>query len=473
MNFEYKLLIDGKWVQGANTAPIYNPYSNEKIGLVPETSPEQVDLAIASAFENRSIMEEMPIYRRAEILEETARLLSENKKKMIKRIVLESGKTWKWAEVEVVRGIENLKFAAEASKNLHGETVPLDASKGSEGRMGFWFRVPVGVVGAIAPFNFPLNLVIHKVAPAIAAGNTVVLKPATNTPGPAQLLVELLLKAGLPATAIQFLCGKGSVVGEAIARDERIAKITFTGSPMVGKHLTTICGLKKLTLELGSNSGVIIDESADLDWAVARTVMGGFAFSGQVCISVQRIYVHKKIANAFIERFVSETKKQKIGDPMDPGTDVGPMISEQEAKRVEEWIKEAVNKGAKLLTGGNRKGCVLEPTVLTDVQNDMRVMNQEVFGPVVSIVTFDDFKEAIRLVNDSRFGLQAGLFSGNFQNIMYAIKKLDVGGVMVNDVPTYRVDQMPYGGVKESGIGREGARFAVEEMTNIKMVMLK
>ncbi|HGY56375.1 MAG TPA: aldehyde dehydrogenase family protein [Caldithrix abyssi] len=472
MQYEYKMLIKGEWTKSAKTVEVHNPFNNDLIGLLPSASGEQVEEALATAYANRSLMADMPTHQRAEILEKTADLLHQKQEDMIKRIVLESGKTRKWAAVETVRGIENLKFAAEACKNMHGETVPLDASKGSEGRLGFWMRVPVGVVAAIPPFNFPLNLVIHKVAPAIAAGNTVVLKPASNTPGASQLLVELLLQAGLPAEAIQLVYGSGSVVGEALVKDERVAKITFTGSPRVGRRITRVAGLKKITLELGSNSGTIIDESADLDWAVSRTVMGSFAFSGQVCISVQRIFVHENIEKEFTNSFVSQTKKLRIGDPMQESTDIGPMISEQEAKRVESWVQEAEKQGAKILTGGKRQGSVLKPTVLTDVTPDMQIMCLEVFGPVVSIIPFKTFDEAVGMINDSIYGLQAGVFTQNFRNAMQAVKKIDVGGVMINDVPTYRVDQMPYGGVKESGLGREGARFAIEEMTNIRMVMM-
>ncbi len=472
MEYEYKMLIGREWVTAGKTVDVINPYDNSLLGRLPQASAENVDQAIATAHAHRALMAEMPAHERAAILEKTAALLERDKEKMIKSIVLESGKTRKWATVETVRGMENLKFAAEAAKSLHGETVPLDASRGSEGRLGFWMRVPVGVVAAIPPFNFPLNLVIHKVAPAIAAGNTIVLKPASNTPGPSQILVELLLEAGLPREALQLLYGSGSAVGEAMVRDPRVAKVTFTGSPPVGKRITQVAGLKKLTLELGSNSGTIIDESADLDKAVARCVMGSFAFSGQVCISVQRIFVHEKIREAFTEKFVAETQKQTIGDPLEAATDIGPMISEHEAVRVESWIREAREQGARLLTGGTRRGSILEPTVLTDVKPEMQVMCHEVFGPVVSIMPFSDFDQAIDMVNDSVFGLQAGVFTQNFTHIMKAMKRLDTGGVMINDVPTYRVDQMPYGGVKDSGLGREGARFATEEMTHIRMIML-
>ncbi len=473
MALSYRMWIDGQWVSGTKFSSVTNPFNGEKLGDLPLASSEMVDAAIASAFTTREEMEELPIHRRAEILENTAGYLEKHQSEFVTQIALEAGKPLKWATVEVQRGIENLKFAAEACKSLHGETVPMDASRGSEGRMGFWLRVPMGVVAAISPFNFPLNLVIHKVAPAIAAGNTVVLKPASNTPGPAQLLVQALLESGLPPKAIQLVYGGGSDVGMQLVKDERIAKITFTGSPAVGRIITKNAGLKKLTLELGSNSGTIIDESADLDWAVSRNVMGSFAYSGQVCISVQRIYVHEKQFDAFTEQFVSATRQLRTGDPLDPQTDVGPMISEMEARRVEEWIAEARTDGATVLTGGTREGAVFSPTVLTNVNADMKVVCQEVFGPVVSVVPIRSFEEGIERINDSIFGLQAGVFTQNLSYAFRAIRKIQVGGVMINDVPTYRVDHMPYGGVKESGIGREGARFAIEEMTNIKMVMIK
>ncbi len=473
MAFSYRMWIDGHWVSEGNPTPVKNPFNGDILGHLPNATPEMVTRAIQSASEARSLMAELPIYQRAEILENTAHYLQQHREAFIKRIALEAGKPWKWSAVEVNRAVENLKFAAEACKSLHGETVPLDASRGSEGRMGFWIRVPMGVVAAISPFNFPLNLVIHKVAPAIAAGNTAILKPASNTPGPAQMLVEALLESGLPPTAIQLVYGGGSTVGMQLVTDERIAKITFTGSPAVGRIITKNAGLKKLTLELGSNSGTIVDASADLDWAIQRNIMGSFAYSGQVCISVQRIYVHEQIVDVFTEKFVAATRQLRLGDPLDPQTDVGPMISEIEAQRVMDWVTEAQQNGARVLTGGNRKGSLLAPTVLTQVNSEMKVVCQEVFGPVVSITPIQTFEEGIEQINNSIFGLQAGVFTRDLPHTLMAIKKIQVGGVMINDVPTYRVDHMPYGGVKESGIGREGARFAIEEMTNIKMVMLK
>ncbi len=470
MNFKYKMLINGKWLPSRNVIKIRNPYNNEIIGTMPLANSDQVNAAIQSAYDSREIMAAMPAHQRAEILEKTAALIEQRKEEFILAIIREAGKARKWATIEVTRAGENCKFAAEEAKRIHGETVPMDASIGSENRFGLWVREPVGVVAAISPFNFPLNLVIHKVAPAIASGNTVVLKPASNTPGASQLLGEVLLEAGLPPTALNIIYGPGRTTGELIVKDERVAKITFTGSPPVGRRIKALSGLKKVTLELGSNSGTIVDESAEIDLAVSRCLMGSFSYSGQVCISVQRIYLHENIAEEFTDKFVKGTQNLVIGDPMEPNTDIGPMISESEAERAEAWIHEAVTQGAKILRGGKRNGSLLEPVVLGDVIHNMQVICKEIFAPVVSIVKFKNFEQALQMLDDSIYGLQAGIFTQNISRAFRAIKRINVGGVIINDVPTYRVDQMPYGGNKESGLGREGARFAIEEMTTLKMI---
>ncbi len=467
----YKMFIDGEWSISKKSTIVFNPYTNEELGVLPQASFEQIDLAISSAYNAQSIMADLPSHKRVAILEKTAQLIIQNSNIITKSIVMESGKPWKWAAIETERAAENLKFAASECLHIKGETVPMDASKGSENRTGFWMRFPVGIVAAIPPFNFPLNLVVHKVAPAIAAGNSVVLKPASNTPGASQLFVEYLLEAGLPKTAINLLYGKGSTVGEAIVKDERVAKITFTGSPSVGRRIKEISGLKKITLELGSNAGAIIDKNSDMELAVDRCIVGSFAYSGQVCISVQRIFIHKSLYNDFTEKFIEAVRGLKIGDPLNPLTEIGPMISEQEAMRVEKWVKIATTGGAKILVGGKRHNSIYEPTVLSNVDNKMEVMCQEVFGPVVSLIPFETFTQAIDMLNDSIFGLQAGVFTKDIHNAFEAIKKINTGGVMINDIPTYRADHMPYGGNKESGIGREGARFAIEEMTNLKMIV--
>jgi acyl-CoA reductase-like NAD-dependent aldehyde dehydrogenase len=354
---------------------------------------------------------------------------------------------------------------------IHGETVPMDASRGSENRMGFWMRFPIGPVAAISPFNFPLNLVIHKIAPAVAAGNPVILKPASKTPGPAQLLVSLLLEAGLPDQAINLIFGSGAKVGEALVKDARVSKITFTGSPSIGKRIKQISGLKKITLELGSNSAVIIDDDANIDLALERCLEGSFAYSGQVCISVQRIYVHDSLYESFTKDFIGKINVLKIGDPAEKSTDIGPLISKTESERVEDWVKEATDNGADILCGGKRDRNFYEPTVLTNVKNEMKVICQEAFGPIVSLIPFNNYTDSLSMLNNSIYGLQAGVFTKNITHAFDAVKQLNVGGIIINDVPSYRADHMPYGGVKESGIGREGARFAIEEMTNIKMIV--
>jgi acyl-CoA reductase-like NAD-dependent aldehyde dehydrogenase len=346
----------------------------------------------------------------------------------------------------------------------------MDASASGEGRVGFYLRTPVGVVAAITPFNFPLNLVAHKVAPALAAGNTVVLKPAEETPLSAVRLAEILAEAGLPPGALTLVHGDGPTVGEWLVRDPVPAKVSFTGSPPVGARILSIAGLKRVTLELGNNSGTIVEPDADLDKAVPRCVVSAFANSGQVCLSLQRLYLHESIAPEFTRRFLEATAALKVGNPLDRDCDVGPMISDEAADRAQSWMKEAVGEGARILSGGRREGRLLWPTVLADTRPEMKVMCQEAFAPLVSIVIYKTFEEALRLLADSPYGLQAGIYTHDLRKAFAAVKRVDVGGLMVNDTSIYRVDHMPYGGNRMSGIGREGVRFAIEEMTNLRMV---
>jgi len=470
MEKEYKMLIGGEWVSGGKCFDVRNKYNQEIIGKVPETSRVEFEKAVISAVEGFKKVSSLPAYRRAKILQNTSELIEKNRDEIARIICLEAGKAWKHSLLEVERSVQTFKFASEEAKDIFGHTVPLDASVGGEKRVGFYMRFPVGVVGAISPFNFPLNLVSHKVAPAIAAGCSVILKPASLTPLTSIKLGEIMIEAGLPEGGLNIIFGSGGTVGDWLVSDERVQMITFTGSPPVGRKIKEKSGLKKLTLELGSNSAVIIDQDADLDLAVERSVMGSFAYAGQICISVQRIYVHKKIYEKFKRDFLDKTSKLKLGDPLDKETDVGPMITEDEAKRTESWVNEAVKDGAKILIGGKREGSFYYPTVLENVKPEMKVVALEVFAPVVSLVPFEDFSEAVKMVDDSMYGLQAGVFTENIENAFQAIKGIKVGGIMVNDVPTYRADNMPYGGVKESGIGREGLKYAIEEMTDIKMV---
>lgn len=467
----YRVLIGGEWI-GDDLAGIdvLNPYDDTLIGVVPEATPELVDKAIVAAQQGFKVIAAMPAWKRAEILEKAAGFMLRDKEETAGIIAKEAGKSWKYALAEAERTAETFRFASLEARNEHGEVVPMDASPVSAGRFGFYLRVPIGVIGAITPFNFPMNLVAHKVAPAIAAGNALVVKPATKTPLSLLKMAELLEEAGLPGGVLNVLIGSGKVVGNQLVQDERLAMITFTGSPAVGRGIKALAGLKRVTLELGSNSPTIIDEDADLAKAVPRCVMGSFANSGQVCISVQRIFVHRNRYNEFISKMVAATEQLVVGDPMDRRCDIGPMISDVELQRALGWLDEAKSLGATVETGGNRTGNCLEPTILSGVTPDMQVMCSEVFAPIVSIVPFDTFEQALDMADASVYGLQAGIYTNDINKAFQAIKRLDVGGVIINDVPTFRVDHMPYGGNKESGLGREGIRYAMEEMTNIKFV---
>ncbi|GAB4233994.1 MAG: aldehyde dehydrogenase family protein [Deltaproteobacteria bacterium] len=469
----HRLLIDGKWIDGGQPAPVIDKYTGETIGTVPLASKETVDRAIAAARAAFPAWSRTPAHKRFRILEKAADLLDRHKEEIAAIICREAGKAWKYSLGEVSRAVETFQFSAEEAKRIHGETVPMDASTAGEGRVGYWLRCPVGVVAAITPFNFPLNLVAHKVGPALAVGNTLVLKPASTTPLTAIRLAEILEEAGVPAGVFNVVVGSGGTVGEWLTVDPRVAKITFTGSPPVGEEIIRKAGLKKVTMELGNNSGTIIEPDADLSAAVPRCVVSAFANSGQVCISLQRLYIHKGVAAEFTKRFLDETRKLKVGNPLEKDCDVGPMIDEKEAVRAESWVKEAVAQGAKVLIGGKREGRVMQPTVLVNVRPEMKVMCQEAFAPLVSLCEYESFDDAVRMVEDSPYGLQAGIYTNDLRKALLAVDRINVGGVMINDTSIFRVDHMPYGGNKMSGLGREGVRFACEEMTSIKMVMIK
>jgi len=467
-----RLLIGGRWVESAGgSREVRNPYDGSLVGLVPLATPVEVEAALAAAHDASPVMAALPAHERAALLNRTADLIARDREQLARTIAAESGKALKFALGEADRAVQTFRFAAEEAKRLHGETVPMDAAVGAERRLGFWFRVPRGPVVAISPFNFPLNLVAHKVAPALAAGNSIILKPPTPTPLTAVHLAHLLVEAGVPAGGFNLVTGDGSVVGDALVADPRVAVVSFTGSPPVGKGILARAGLKRVILELGSNSAVIVAADASLDKAFPGLVTGSFANSGQICISTQRIYVHESRWEEFVPRFVAATEALVVGDPLDPSTDVGPLIDEREAIRAEEWIAEAVAAGARVLTGAEREGSVLRPTVLTDVTPEMKVMCRELFAPAVSLVPFAELADAIRQVNASQYGLQAGIYTESLDTAMRAVRELEVGGVIVNDSSNFRADQMPYGGIKESGLGREGLRFAVEEMTEIKLAV--
>ncbi len=469
----HRLLIDGKWIEEKETMPVIDKYSGDTIGMVPVASRETVGKAIAAAYAAFPTYSRLPAHKRFRILEKASQLLAKHQDEIATIICREAGKAWKYSIGEVTRAVETFQFSAEEAKRVPGETIPMDASVAGENRVGFYLRCPVGVVSAITPFNFPLNLVAHKVGPALAAGCTLVLKPASTTPLTAIRLGEILEEAGLPPGAFNVVVGPGGTVGEWLTTDPRVAKISFTGSPPVGEAIIRKAGLKKVTMELGNNSGTIIEPDANLDAAIPRCAVSAFANSGQVCISLQRLYVHKSIAKEFTKRFVETTAKLKVGNPLDKDCEVGPMIDEGEAKRAESWIREAVSEGAKVLIGGKREGRMLYPTVLVDARPEMKVMCQEAFAPLVSIYEYDTFEDAVAMVEDSPYGLQAGVYTNDLRKAMHAVDRINVGGVMINDTSIFRVDHMPYGGNKLSGLGREGVRFAVEEMTNIKMVVIK
>ena len=469
----HRLLVGGKWVKDKETMPVLDKYTGETIGVVPVASKGTVEKAIAAAHAAFPEYSRMPAHKRFRILEKASQLLAKHQEEIAATICREAGKAWKYSIGEVARAVETFQFSAEEAKRIHGETVPMDASSAGEGRMGFYLRTPVGVVAAITPFNFPLNLVAHKVGPALAAGCTLVLKPASTTPLTAIRLGKILEEAGIPPGVFNVVVGSGGTVGEWLTVDPRVAKISFTGSPPVGEAILRKAGLKKVTMELGNNSGTILEPDTDLDAAIPRCAVSAFANSGQVCISLQRLYVHKAIAKEFTKRFVEFTSKIKVGNPLEKDCEVGPMIDEAEAKRAESWIREAVGEGAKLLVGGKREGRILHPTVLSRVRPDMKVMCLEAFAPLVSIYEYERFEDAVAMVEDSPFGLQAGVYTNDIRKAFYAVDRINAGGVMINDTSIFRVDHMPYGGNKMSGLGREGVRFAIEEMTNIKMVMFR
>lgn len=466
-----KLYINGEWVAADSYNDLFSPYSGEKIGEIPKASAKDVLAAIDAAEQARKGSQQLTAYERAEILEQLAGLFKENKEKAAEIISLESAKPYKYAIAEVERTIETYKFAAEEAKRMTGEMIPMDAAKGGANTLAYTIRQPIGVVAAITPFNFPQNLVAHKVGPAIAVGNPIVLKPASQTPLSAFFLAEMLEQTDLPKGAFNLVTGSGREIGDLLVGSEKVKMITFTGSPPVGKGIKEKAGLKKVVLELGSNAGLLVDEHVDLDLVVERAVTGAFSNQGQVCISLQRIYVMENLFDEFIGKFKAATEKLVVGDPMQKDTDISAMISKGEQERAETWVSEAVEEGADLVLGGMVKQATFQPTILSNVPSLSKVSCQEVFAPIVSVNPIKSLDEGIRYINDSDFGLQAGIFTNDIKNAFKASEQLEVGGVIINDIPTFRVDQMPYGGVKESGTGKEGLKYAMEEMTEMKLVV--
>lgn len=467
------LYIDGDWVFKNETYPLYAPYSGECIANISMADESDVKKAIAGAHKAFGKLKALSAHDRARILFRAVERIKEKKEELVEILVNETGKPIRIARGEIDRTLVTYQLSAEEAKRLYGETIPMDAAPGGENRLGMTWREPIGVVTAITPFNFPYNLVAHKVGPALAVGNTVVLKPAEQTPLSALKMAEIFAEAGLPAGALQVVTGSGRKLSDALIQNERVKKVTFTGSARVGKQIKAKAGLKKVTLELGSNAGLIIEPDVPVEKIIPRCVEGAFSFSGQVCISLQRIYVHQSIFEEFSQRFIERTKQLQVGDPFREETDLSSMIHPRESDRITEWVNNAVQSGARVGCGGKREGSVFLPTVLLDVDRNMDVVCQEAFAPIVTIVPYQDLDEAIENVNDSTYGLNAAIYTSDIHKAFDAAKRLEAGGIIVNDVPTFRVDHMPYGGVKESGYGREGIKYAVQEMTELKFVTVK
>jgi acyl-CoA reductase-like NAD-dependent aldehyde dehydrogenase len=463
--------LDGKWVEDGDVVEVRAPYDGSVIARVVQGRREHAEAAIAAAVKAFGTTRRLPAFERQRVLRQISAGITERKEEFSRTLALEAGKPIKAARQEVERAIFTFNVGAEESTRIYGEFLPLDWQEFTAGRWGIVRRFPLGPVAGITPFNFPLNLVAHKVAPAIAAGCSMVLKPAPQTPLCSLLLAECVQQAGWPDGGFNVLPLANEDAG-LLVTDDRIKLISFTGSVPVGWDIKRRAGKKKVVLELGGNAAVIVHSDADLSYAADRCVAGGFGYAGQTCISVQRILVEHSVYGKFTDLLVEGVKKLKSGDPLDESTDVGPVIRESDAVRTTAWIEEAVRAGARLLCGGGRKGLVVEPTVLTGTRPDMKVNCQEVFGPVVTIEPYKTFDDALRQVNHSSFGLQAGLFTRDTKLLFQAYEELEVGGLIAGDVPSFRIDHMPYGGVKDSGLGREGLRYAIEEMTEPKLLVM-
>ena len=467
---ERKLFVGGEWVETGEWIDVRSPYSGEVVGRVAKAGAEETRRAIDAA--ERAMQEPLPAHKRAEILVRVAGYLGRRHDEVARTISDEAGKPLKAARVEAKRAMSTYTMAAVEARKLAGEMVPMDASQAGEGKLGFTIRVPIGVVGAISPFNFPLNLVAHKLAPALAAGCAVVLKPAGQTPLSALLLAELEEEAGLPAGWLSVLVGPSAEIGDVLVDDERVRALTFTGSCAVGWKLRERAPRKRVNLELGNATPVVVAADADLDEAATKLAANAFSFAGQSCISVQRIYVERDAYDGFLERFLPKVEALKLGDPADEDTDVGPVIDEEARERILEWIEEARSSGARILTGGDLDGELIRPTVIADAGPDLKVSCEEVFGPVCTVNAVGSLDEAIELANATRYGLQAGVFARGLRTALDAARRLEFGGVTINEAPTFRADQMPYGGVKDSGNTREGPAYAVRELTEERLVVV-
>ena len=467
-----QLFLNGEWTGLSDTADVVNPYDESLIDTVPVASPPDITAAIDGLIKGAQAMRNTPAHQRVDILRKAASLIRERQEELGRLISSEEGKVLAEGCTEAGRTAETIDLCADEARAFHGETVPLDSTSGGVGKLGFTLRVPCGIVAAITPFNFPMNLVAHKVGPAVAAGNAVLIKPASDTPLSALKLVEILLEAALPAEAIACITGPGASLGQAICTDPRVRKISFTGSAEVGEQICRLAGLKRVTMELGSNSPVIVFDDADPEKVAATIAVTGFTNAGQVCISSQRILATPKIHDDLLNALTTKVSQLTAGDQLAEGTNVGPLVREADARRVEEWLAQARDQGAELLCGGDREGSVVQPAVLANVNRDMRMSCDELFGPAVGVTRADSIDDAIRLANDTRYGLSASIFTQDIDKAIRFAREVDSGNLHINFGTAWRAETMPYGGLKDSGMGKEGPRYAVEEMSETKMVVI-
>ena len=468
----HPIFLAGKWVESPDLLEVANPARpNEPAGATYNATAEQYEEAVRAAVAAFETTRHMAAYERGAILRNISAGIRDRREEIGRILTLESGKPIRDSLIEVDRAVLTFRLGAEEAERLTGETIPLDLMASSKGRLGVTRRFPIGPIAAISPFNFPLNLAAHKLAPAIAAGNTIVLKPPSKDPLTMLTVAEIIEGSGVPEGAVSIL-PMTRTMGDRMVEDERFKLLTFTGSPSVGWRMKERAGKKKVVLELGGNAGVIVDATADLDWAVKRSVVGAFSYAGQVCISVQRMFIHRSIWDAFMDRFVAAARALVSGDPLNPETLIGPMVDEQQAQRTERWVREAEELGGRVLLGGRAEGPFFPPTVLVDTPATAQVCSNEAFAPLVVAFPFDDFDDAIKQVNDSFYGLQTGVFTNDLAHGWQAFNELEVGGVIINDIPTYRIDHMPYGGVKDSGLGREGLRWAIDDMTELRLMVI-
>jgi len=470
MSADWPIYLAGRWEKSSDPLPVTSPYDGSLVGTTYLASAEQLEEATAAAERAFKTTSRLASYEREDVLLSISRGITERRDELARLMAQEAGKPVRDAAVEVTRAANTFKVAAEEAKRIGGEVIPIDWLPLAKGRLGITRRFPIGPVAAISPFNFPLNLAAHKIAPAIAVGNPVVVKPPSDAPLVLLTVAHIVHESGLPAGGFSVL-PMTRAQGDRLVSDDRFKLLTFTGSSPVGWGMKERAGKKRVVLELGGNGGVIVDRDANLEYAVQRVVAGAFSYAGQVCISVQRVFIHEEVYDAFTKSLVDAVKRLKVGDPVDPETDVGPVIDDAAAERIQAWIEEAVQAGGRVLVGGSRQGRLFEPTVLADVSTACKICSFEAFAPIVNVYSFRDFDEAVARVNESAYGLQAGVFTGSLEHALRAFEELDVGGVMINDVSTFRIDHMPFGGTKDSGFGREGVKYAIEDQTEIRLMV--